>query len=313
MQVNLAGPYYGTKLRWFVGTNWNVQQHEDGTRQNALDIEYHQQILDDPRNGLNRIIWGRETCPTTGRPHYQMFFEFKSPRSVAPRNLGRIGDMWGTTHVNVEGMEGTLSENEAYCSKEGTLCMVGPPYMGRGARTDLKELVQQVVAGDLSTSDIVLDNPMLFHQYGRTLERAEGIHHRKKFRTEATKAYWIHGPSGSGKSHMAFTRWGLFDHSTHYIKCGEEDFWEDYEGQDVCILNEFRGSTMKFSTLLELADKWPMVVKRKGKAPASFISSVLVVTSIFSPEECYRGMLDRGDSIEQLTRRFEVIELEPRI
>ena len=66
-----------------------------------------------------------------------------------------------------------------------------------------------------------------------------------------TQGTYIHGPSGVGKSHMAFQG---FTPETHYVKCLEDEWWDGYTGQPIVIINEFRGQ-IKLSELFDLVDK----------------------------------------------------------
>jgi hypothetical protein len=68
-------------------------------------------------------------------------------------------------------------------------------------------------------------------------------------------------------------------------------------------LNEFRGQ-LKFSTLLELVDKWPLNVPCRNKESVPFVSKKLIVTSSMVPEDVYRNVLN--DNMNQLRRRFKV-------
>lgn len=171
----------------------------------------------------------------------------------------------------------------------------------QGDRNDLKDVVKRIREGETSAEDILMEDPGYYHMYGRTIEKAEDVLLRKRFRTEMTKGTWYYGPTGSGKSHLAFQD---FDPSTHYVKCLKDQWWDGYTGQKTVILNEFRGE-ISFGEMLALTDKWPHSVKRRNREPTPFLAEHVIVTSAMSPAEIFRK-LNSDDRIEQLTRRFDI-------
>lgn len=149
--------------------------------------------------------------------------------------------------------------------------------------------------------DLVLENPMIYHKYGRTLNKIEDLRMRREYRIEMTKGIWYWGGTGVGKSHKAFEG---YDPKTHYVLPNDNGWWDGYTGQDVVIINDFRGE-MKYNFLLQLVDKWPMTVKRRNREPIPFVSRLVIITSSLAPSDIYNRRLIEDD-IGQLLRRFDV-------
>jgi hypothetical protein len=133
------------------------------------------------------------------------------------------------------------------------------------------------------------------------------LRRRQMFRQKTTQGVWIHGPTGVGKSHEAFSGYNPTDFYVHDLTT---DWWDDYCGQKVVIFNEFRGE-IKYSQLLDLVDKWPKKVKRRGRESTPFVSEKIIITSAVPPEVCYNCNAT-DDKIEQLQRRFEIIHMKKR-
>jgi hypothetical protein len=123
-----------------------------------------------------------------------------------------------------------------------------------------------------------------------------------------TKAEWIYGSTGTGKSHYAFNN---YSPDTHYLYPNDGGWWDGYTGQEIVIINEFRGGIM-YSELLELLDKWPKTVRRRGREPVPFLAKLVIITSSLHPKNIYQGVLEKDDSIDQLLRRIKVIEFRDK-
>lgn len=280
------------KVRNFIVTQWN------------MDCDYNQLMLKN-KERIKYIAYGEEVCPETGKRHHQLYMSFVNLRSASNKVLNQIGNIFGPTHCRVAAMKGSFLQNEAYCSKEGELKEFGNKPR-QGFRGDIREVADRILDGQQTADDVCEDNPEFFHQYGRTLDRLEAIALRKKFRTEMTKGIWIHGVSGSGKSHEAFKD---YNPATHYIKNLNEDWWDGYKGQETVIINEFRGE-IRFSELLDLVDKWPKTVKWRCRESVPFLAKTVIITSIKRPEDVYVNQVD--EPWKQFERRFVVKEMEQK-
>lgn len=279
------------KTRSFVVTQWN------------LECDY-QALVDSGQ--VQYIAYGLEECPTTKRKHHQTFLYFVNQKSDGAKNLCKIGKMFGKVQCNVQPMRGSLAQNEAYCSKESELTTFGVKP-SPGARGDIQAVVNQIVAGERTAEDVALNDAAFFHQYGRTLQYVEAVALRRQWRTWMTKGIWYHGPPACGKSHKAFDG---YDPTTHYIKNLNEEWWDGYKGQEIVILNEFRGQ-IPFSELLDLVDKWPKTVKWRGRESVPFLAKTVIVASVHYPMDVYKRQTAE-EPWEQFSRRFDVIELEAR-
>lgn len=240
---------------------------------------------------MDYLAFGNEVGKD-GYEHYQGFVCWKSARwTFACRK--KYGNWF-------DAMKGSLIQNDDYCSKQNQLKEYGERPK-QGHRTDLDKLRDRIINGT-SVDEITMENPMAFHQYGRTLERIEDIVNREKHRTEMTTCDWIYGDTGKGKSHIAFTE---YSNKTHYVFKNDNGWWDGYKGQDIVVINDFRGE-IKYSELLQLIDKWPYFVKRRNREPLPFTSKHIIITSSLKPEEIYYN-INCKDSMEQLKRRIKLI------
>lgn len=241
------------------------------------------------------IIIAKETAPTTGTKHLQGYIQF-----IQKIRLSAIKKLFGKKAAWYMA-KGTPKQQLTYCSKDDKTPFVDGKPVIQGQRTDLQCLKEQIMEGKKTVNDITLEYPDYYHQYGRTLEKLEDIYHATKKRTEVTKGKWIFGPTGVGKSHSV---WSNNKHSEVYKYKDDNGWWDKYKHQRVCFMDEFRGS-IPYGEMLELADKWPTEVRRRGREPIPFTSKEVIVCSALPPWEAYKN-LGKTDRIDQLLRRFEV-------
>jgi len=270
-----------------LGKNWcftvNNYNDEDIKGLKEIDCKY--------------IICGAE-IGENGTPHIQGYVHFQTDKS-----LKQLKKMIPRGHL--EKCKGNAQHNITYCSKDNNILYTKGTAPAQGKRKDLEEVRNDIMEGNITTDDIAVEQPMIYHQYARTLVKIEDIAMRRKFRTEMTEGIWYWGGTGVGKSHTAYQD---FNPQTHY-NWKDDGGWQDgYVQQPIVIINEFRGE-IKYKDLLQLVDKFPYEVRRRNREPMPFTSKTVIITSALPPCEIYKNLNER-DSLEQLIRRFKIIELK---
>lgn len=240
------------------------------------------------------LVVGKEVGEN-GTPHLQGYVEWKSSKLLSTlKNLNN--------RIHWERRQGTALQASTYCKKDNDFIEIGT-ISSQGKRTDLIELKEKIFEGK-AVDEVVLEDPHTYHLYGRTLNKIEELALRKKFRTEQTIGEWYYGETGVGKSHKAFEG---FHPDTHYVYPYDNGWWDGYKGQDIVIINDFRGQ-ISYGELLNLVDKWPHQVRRRNREPLPFISKKVIITSSIHPDMVYKN-LSKEDKLDQLYRRFKIEEL----
>jgi len=277
-------------------------------------------------------VFGKEVAPTTGTPHLQGYCEL-----IRKLELTSIRKLTVPHIANIKPRMSDLpKETAGYCKKgyhedkppNGWIHFFENPSgsfdgyeWGKerigcpGTRTDLADALASIKSGEKNVRDLREEKPMLVSQFGRVMQDVENDVNRLKFRCgEMTTCTWIHGKPGRGKSHQAFmdecAAIGGYHPDRVYDWDLEQEFQCGYEGQEIVIINEFKGPhQIKYGTLLKLIDKWPMKVKRKNPLAArQFVSKHIVITSVFRPEEI-EWNLSTKDDLDQLLDRITVKEV----
>lgn len=265
-----------SKFRAWVFT---INNYTEDDKKKVLDLE------------CQAIVAGLEVGEE-GTPHIQGAVYFKSQKTLTAvkKSLPRA-------HLAV--MRGQW-EDQKYCEKEGNLLRKEGKGPEQGKRTDLDGLKRKLDEGE-GLAGCFEENFALTVQYYKGFEKYEDIINRKKYRTEMTEGEWYHGETMTGKSEKAFLG---YDPETVYLWTDDGGWWDGYTGQPVVVMNDFRGQ-VPFNEMLNLCDKWPHKVRRRGREPAPFLAKKVIVTSSLHPEDIYKKR-EAEDSMEQLRRRFVI-------
>lgn len=251
------------------------------------------------------VVCGEEHTPTTNKAHVDGYYEYPTARKLCTE-LNKFNKFFGKGFGDLQIARGSAGENYDYSTKESKRFYENGTVAKQGVRKDLLEAQDDIENGK-SVDDLCVEDPMLYHMYGRTLNKLEDIRMRKVWRTEMTKGIWYWGCTGSGKSRHAYcNESNMYSNETHYNLINDKGWWDGYAQQDTVIINDFRG-WIPYDELLQLVDRYPYSVRRRGREPLPFVSKTVIITSALPPDKVYCNRAE-GDSIAQLLRRFEVVE-----
>lgn len=236
------------------------------------------------------LIYGIEKTKTD-KTHLQGYVYFKNARSFqSVKKL--LGD-----EVHIEKSRGTPQENIAYCSKDGKFFFFGDEPQG-GRRNDITEIKSSLKDGlnmreilDVATSNQAVQFAQRWLTY------------KEKKRTLAPEIWWLHGPTGSGKSRRAST-WA---HNPHYQHGGGK-WWDGYDGHDEVIINDFRQDFAAYDELLRLFDRYPHRVQVKG-GYRSWLATKIYITAPKTPQEMFLSAPKEG---EEILRRINHVWYIPK-
>lgn len=264
---------------------------------------------------MSYLVYQQEVCPKTGRDHWQGYVEFKDAKTISAAQtlLGCL-----TAHMEKRKAKANDPAIE-YCKKdetrkEGTdFKEFGEPKVmkGQGKRTDIDDFAEAVNAG-ASMEELYDDHAGIMLKYPQGVQKMLDFKIVKKPRLgqdeDMPECIWMYGPTGTGKTHRAFED---YNPDTDYVwqPDGEWGF-DSYTNQSKVIINEFRGQ-INYANLLQMCDKFPFKVRRRGLAPTDFVAKKIIITSSMHPRDVYSKLAER-DSLEQLCRRFTITEITHR-
>lgn len=266
------------------------------------------------------FMYGRETCPTTGRKHLQGFIYLKNPMRITA-----LQKVWTMTYKVANG---TVASNKKYCSKGDQpkeqyelLGAEGPDY-GKNASiyefgdpTEAINLAKQggkkggeaekkrwsdalEKAKQNKIDEIPADIQI---KYYSTIKKIALDHAQPQAALPQTTGIWIWGPSGVGKSRRVREDW-----PNHYLKAANK-WWDGYQGQENVYLEDLGMEHHVLGHHIKLwSDRYDFIAEIKGGSirarPLRFI-----ITSQYSIEQIW---VNSTETVAALQRRFEVIHMQ---
>lgn len=270
--------------KWSEGNKVEASDHEPNLR--SINMVWTRRFEDGPIDFdyevMDFLAYAEETS-NTGYHHYQGFVCWKSQRWTYA-----CKKKYGCYFAK---MKGSLIQNDDYCSKQNKLTTFGT-LPKQGARTDLKQIATDILEKKTNIIEILKNDPMIYHQYGRTLEKVQSLVYKK--RTIKPIVHWYWGNGGTGK-----TRCAVSINPDIYIKQSSHKWWDNYTQQHTIIIDDFRKDNMPFDQLLRLLDYLPFDAEIKGGF-VQIDSPYIIITCDEAPHHYWQG-----NDLTQIKRRID--------
>lgn len=242
------------------------------------------------------FVVGKETCPTTQRPHLQGYLELANQTAF---NTVRSMILPDPFTGNLAARRGSAVQASDYCKKDGRFTEHGE-ISQPGKRTDITEAVN-CLKDNIGTKRpfraLALAHPEALVKYHRGLNFL--ANELVEDRDEVPEITVFIGSTGTGKSRRARE---LCPEA--WIWNPAKDSWFDgYLGQKEAIFEEFRGQ-LKYGTFLSVLDRYTHEHQVKG-GTVKFVATKIVITSPMHPRDWYPRQCERTDHIDQLLRRIQ--------
>lgn len=247
-------------------------------------------------------VWQCEKCPTTGRPHLQLYIELHRP--IRLRQLKHILND-NAAHCEPAGAK--REDCRAYCTKEESRCC-GPWEVGewrdggQGRRSDLSAVHTALQAG-ATLQEISNAHFDEFVKYGRGIR--EWIVINSDRRTWPMEVVVFYGPTGSGKTRAVFE----LAPDVYTLPPSHSNgvgWWTGYDRHEAVLLDDFYG-WLRYAFLLQLLDRYPLRVETKGGS-MEFVSKRIFITSNKHPRDWYPNIDDVNAMFRRLNRIYHCDE-----
>lgn len=223
---------------------------------------------EDIRSRIRYFAYAEETCPSTGRKHYQGFAQAWKPMRATTWN-----QLFNTKREGEEGfqatffsiMRGSFRSNSAYCAKEGQLTEFGEKPEEHGVKSSVTRFKTRLEEGeepeDIAEED---DNFMTYLMYRKGFQQYKS-HIRKKQKLhdrEQPNVFVRYGPAGTGKTRWMDDYFGIGNWTYAPDNTGK---WFDGCDRDVILFDDVEaGQIPPLSLFKRLTDRYPLQMPVKG-------------------------------------------------
>lgn len=224
-------------------------------------------------DAVKYLVCQVERAPTTGKLHLQGFLYLNHPRTMS--SVERI--LGGHAHIEV--MHGTVEENELYCQKEESRVRgpwtLGEKPPGHGKRTDWVSVRDLIKKG---TSDAEL-----YDQFPHMANCCRGVDKLRQCLSPPVayvrdvRVIVLWGAPGTGKSHRARTTYP--DAYCITGKYSDGKSFDQYNGEKVLILDEFRDLEWPGTTVNALLDKWKLSLTCRYNNKYALWDTVIIISN----------------------------------
>lgn len=270
------------------------------TINNPTDAEKQTKSLFEQTKNVRYACGQHEIGAECGTYHIQGYVEFSKALT-----LGAVSKLF--PRARLAARKGTREQARDYALKQGehagdttgvanTRFEVGEWVQERGKRNDLEEVSKFIKDGG-RIEDVYDKWPSIAAKYPRWIDRYCAM--KATPRTWETKIIVIKGPTGVGKTRMAF------DECPDIWKKPVGGFWFDtYDNHPNVLFDEFDGkeSGIGYRDLLQITDRYKMLVPIKG-GYVNWAPKCIYITTNVEPEQWYPC---QGD-VSHLMRRISEI------
>ncbi len=279
----------------------------DNGKAGAKGLELVGEAWKELPDGVAYLSWQLEKGEVTGHPHLQGHLELTRTRY----------ESWLHTHISSTARflvrRGTAKQCDVYCHKEeGRLegpFSLGQPSKGKGSRTDLEALREDIKTGS-NMRDIAENHLVSLARYPRLVNTLKSLY-RPKWDPEGPRAkvYLFYGKTGTGKTLSVYKKWANHEGFYEMPIATTGSWWDGFDRHDRVLMDDFAGaaSHMRLDTLLKILDSYPRQVPVKGSF-AWYLVKYVAITSNIHPRKWY-DYSDREEQYNALKRRIHKVIL----
>jgi len=244
---------------------------------------------------LAYVIAGLEVAPTTGQKHFQGFLYLAHP--VGMKTLKNC-PILAPAHLEVKSVHSTFNQAASYCEKEGNFEQWGVRPMdkedkGKKSKEQWDQIVRLAMSNEVDK--IGTEYPSIFVSHYNSLQRIASANPVRPKTLPFTAGVWIHGASGSGKSHLVRD----LGHEI-YDKLSNK-WWCGYRDENIVLIDDLSPESGEHlqTFLKRWTDKYSFTAETKGGS-RTLRPPMVVITSQYSIESCFPGCTE---TIAALSRR----------
>jgi len=204
--------------------------------------------------------------------------------------------------LHFEKAKGSPSQNHTYCTKDNDFFELGtlPPDIGTSGGEASKQMWKDILSAAESGNWTYLkeEHPRVW------VNMSEKLISKRIPNTTVldgdTQNEWWYGPTGTGKSRLAWEQYGDICYQKMLNK-----WWDGYDNQPVVIIEEWSPKNEVTASALKIwADRYPFTAQIKGGVLQKIRPTKLIVISNYQLRDCFPDNRD-ADPIARRFKQFE--------
>ena len=176
--------------------------------------------------------------------------------------------------------------------------------------SNVKPIIDKIVHGELTERDIFsIKYADIYLKHKKTIDNAFDFYYEsirndiRKGGKEMEVAFLV-GKTGTGKT--SYAKWFCEQNNlTYCVSSGSNDVLQDYKGEDVLILDDFRDSCFRLADVLKLLDNHTRTSVNSRYRNKMFAGDFIIITTSIPLDDWYSET--KGDSREQFLRRIGTV------
>lgn len=268
------------------------------------------------------IVFQSEICPETKNKHLQGYIELNEQvrRKRLQEEILKCGKHWCQARGDKNNKRSisycqkpnsdwpaSNSDYDCYDTESNIRYESGNKDMTQGNRSDLGKIIDKIKNGESLKSALDGNEETYVRNYNG-LRNLEYMLDKPRELSDPLEVEVYYGAAGTGKSHKAYHE--NDKDSIFPVPPSEKYKW--YTGYDnkkhtVVLYNDFNGSRMQRTTLLELTDIYPIQVETKGSL-IHFKPKKIILTSNDNPLDWYE--CDENKKLALIRRFTKILEFQ---
>jgi hypothetical protein len=247
------------------------------------------------------LVQQEESCPSTGRIHWQGFVVFERKVRFSYVRKALPSAHW-------EKMRGSVDEASDYCCdpkkridgglllEDGVRPLYGDQARGHSTKERYALAYTQAKAGDFGS----IEPSMMIRHFNNLIK----IHHMfapkpKSLNLEQTPGVWLYGGAGVGKTTLC-QKW------EHFLKDPRHRWFDGYKGERICVVDDFAPFHIAQTDILkQLGHQFVFQGETKG-GHIWLRPYVTIVTSQYTPDVIWAK---DDESLAAIARRYRMFTL----
>ena len=158
----------------------------------------------------------------------------------------------------------------------------------------LQKLLDSIIYGSLRKYEIDKIEPDMYIKYGRKIDRAFEYREKVLLSNPSRKiaVYVLQGGTGLGKSTFC-RKWAEDNQQSIYFSSASNDPWQDYNGQDIFVYDDFRPYKMPIEDLMKSIDPYVNSTTAGRYRNKLFIGDTIFLTTNIPILDWFRGSDER--------------------